>query len=269
MAMDQNSAKLYQQISTYLMNTLTNAVAASDLMASRIERVTDAENRESLAQYLCVLRHSQFQILRLVENMRDLSLLEQGDFALEKQTVDLNRLCAELVEGVNALIPDITIRYRAPDTDCITYCDPTRIERLLLNLLSNSLLHCDPGCEIRIQLQRSDDTLQIIVADNGRGVPRETMGTLFSDYLRAPDYADAARGAGLGLSVAEQIAKAHSGSLIVTSEEGHGTKAVFSLPHIRMPELRSPRPRYQSRLNPILISLSDVLDYTKFQPPFL
>ena len=127
----------------------------------------------------------------------------------------------------------------------------------------------ETGGAVRLQLRRTEDTLQIVVSDNGSGIPREKMGTLFSDYLRYPQLSEAGRGAGIGLSVAEKIARAHGGSLVVTSEEGHGAKVVFSLPHISTGELRSYREPRGSRMRGLLIGLSDVLSADKFQKPYL
>ena len=163
----------------------------------------------------------------------------------------------------------MNIIYRPPERDCITLCDPERVERLLLNLLSNSLLHCTKDSTVRIRLQRTDEIIQIIVSDNGSGIPRENMDALFTDYLRAPELTEEKRGAGLGLSVAHLIAKAHGGTLVITTEEGHGTKAVFSLPHEAPSYFASPHPPRRGRMRTLLIGLSDVLDHTKFRPPFL
>ncbi len=261
--------KLYEQMGNYIMNSLNNAIFASDLLECKAEKLPEEYRDESLADSLSILRRSQFQLLRLAENLRDLTQLEEGSFRLRKSTVDLNQLCLDMVESLRTLLPDLEIVYREPETECVTVCDPDRIERLLLNLLSNSLLHCLPGGAIRIRLQRSEETLQIIVADNGSGIPKENTETIFTDYLRAPEPAEENRGAGLCLSVAHMIARAHGGSLVITSDEGHGTKAVFSLPRVSTLELHSYRePRY-GRMRTLLIALSDVLDSDKYQPPFL
>jgi two-component system sensor histidine kinase VicK len=222
-----------------------------------------------MSRYLCILRRNQFQLLRLAENLRELTVLSDGTARLQQEAVDLDRLCGELAESVQALVPEITIDYRAPSVPCVTLCDAERIEHLLLNLLSNSLLHCLPGQAVRILLQRSEDTIQVVVSDNGSGIPREKMGTLFSDYTRRPDFAETGRGSGFGLSVAEQIARAHGGSLVITSEEGHGTKAVFSIPRVSCGELRAPRETRGNRMLGLLIGLSDAVKADKFQKPYL
>ena len=269
MSGEKDELKLHEQMSNYFLNSLNNAVAATDLMAAQLEKRPEDASVPEIARYLSILRRSQFQMMRLAENLRVLSGLTEGTLKLHRETVDLDRLCAELADSAQAMLPDLTISYKGPDEACITLCDSEQIERLLLNLLSNSLLHCEDGGAVRLQLRRTEDTLQIVVSDNGSGIPREKMGTLFSDYLRYPQLSEAGRGAGIGLSVAEKIARAHGGSLVVTSEEGHGTKAVFSLPHAYAGDLHSYREPRPSRMRSLMIGLSDVLEAGKFQKPYL
>ncbi len=268
MAEEKDDLKLHQQMSNYFLSSLQNAIAAADLMAARLEG-EPASAGADLGKYLSILRRSQFQMLRLAENLRELNGLRDGTLKLHREAVDLDRLCADLADSVQALLPDIAVDYRGPGGPCVTFCDSERIERLLLNLLSNSLLHCEAGKQVRILLRQAEDTLQVVVSDNGSGIPREKMDTLFSDYLRRPDLTETGRGAGIGLSVAELIAGAHGGSLVVTSEEGHGTKAVFSLPHAYAGDLHSYRESRPSRMRSLMIGLSDVLEAGKFQKPYL
>ena len=269
MAEDKDELKLHRQLGSYFLNSLNNAIAATDLMAAQLEKDPEEASVPELSKYLGILRRNQFQMLRLAENLRELTGLTQGSLKLHRETVDLDKLCCELADSVQALLPDARISYKGPGEPCVTLCDSERIERLLLNLISNSLLHCEAGGAVRIQLGRTEDTLQVVVSDNGSGIPREKMDTLFSDYLRSTRMTETGRGAGIGLSVAEKIARAHGGSLVVTSEEGHGAKVVFSLPHISTGELRSYREPRGSRMRGLLIGLSDVLCADKFQKPYL
>ncbi len=269
MADEKSELKLYQQMGNYFLTSLNNAVAATDLMAAQLEKQPEGAAGPDLSKYLCILRRNQFQMLRLAENLRELTGLQEGTVKLHRETVDLASLCADLADSVQALVPDVAITFRGTGEPCVTMGDSERIERLLLNLVSNSLLHCSAGDSVRIQLGRTEDTLQIVVSDNGSGIPREKMETLFSDYLRSPRLTETGRGAGIGLSVAEKIARAHGGSLVVTSEEGHGTKVVFSLPLVHVGELRSCREPRGSRMRFLLVGLADVLGADRFQKPYL
>ena len=168
----EKTARLLMQISGTLLNSLNNAIAASDLMARQLEHRSESENPESLSTQLAVLRRSQFQILRIADNMKTLAALELNNSYLMKQTVDLWQLCADLADAVHVLVPDIEITVIPSSDTFLTFCDPDLIEKLLLNLIAKSLRHCGEGGVIRIQLARNDDTLQIVVADNGSGIPR-------------------------------------------------------------------------------------------------
>ena len=261
-------SKLNSQISNYLLNTVSTAVSASDLLARRLAQLPP-EGRPLIEEYLSILRKSQFQLQRMAENLQVLASLENGTRQLRPEAVDMAELCGKLAEGIHILMPDIRIRLECCPEPCLTSCDPDLIERLLLNLLSNSLLHLPSDGAIRVLLQRTSETIQVVVSDNGSGIPRERMDTLFSDFVGLDELPEASRGAGIGLAVASEIAKAHGGSLVVTSGEGRGTKAVFSLPYVSNCILRStPIPQY-GRMRVILVALSDVLEHECYQPPFL
>lgn len=271
MELDRNMAKLLLQVSNTLLNSMTSTIAASDLMAKQLERLPELTENSPLAGPLAALRHNQFKVLRVVENMKTLAALELDSLTLRKETIDLAQFCMDLADSCRLLLPEIPVTVMPVHDSFLCSCDPELIERLLLNLLANSFLHCSAGEEVRIHLSRTDRTLQIIVSDNGTGIPREKSENLFADYLRESDFSDFARGAGLGLGAAEAIAKAHGGSLVITSEPGHGTKAVFSLPYSWSGQLRGSRAVYHAngRMRSILIGLSDVCDYHKFLSKFL
>ena len=261
-------SQLNTQISDYMLNTVSDAVSASDLLSRRLEQLAP-EERPVIAEYLSMLRRSQFQLQRMAENLREFSELENGTAILHRETVDLAALCSDLADGVHTLCPEADLRLESCPEPCITSCDPDRIERLLLNLLSNSLLHLPADGAIRILLQRTQDTIQVVVSDNGSGIPRERMDTLFSDFVGDAELPEAGRGAGIGLMVASLIAKAHGGSLMITSGEGRGTKAVFSLPCVSESILRSSPSLRHGRMRTLLTQLSDVLGHDRFQPPYL
>ena len=260
--------QLNKQISDYMLNTVSNAVSASDLLARRLDQLS-LEERPVIADYLSMLRRSQFQLQRMAENLREFSELEGGKGKLRTETVDLADFCADLVEGIRTLLPELNIRLECCPEPCITVCDPDRIERLLLNLLSNSLLHLPADGAVRILLQRTPETIQVVVSDNGSGIPRERTDTLFSDFVGDGELPEAGRGAGIGLTVASLIAKAHGGTLVISSGEGRGTKAVFSIPCVSSGMLRSAPVLRQGRMRSLLVALSDVVEHDRFQPPYL
>ena len=78
MAEEKRDLKLHQQMSSYFLNSLTNAIAATDLMAAQLEKQPEEARSPDLSKYLSILRRNQFQMLRLAENLRELTGLTEG-----------------------------------------------------------------------------------------------------------------------------------------------------------------------------------------------
>lgn len=110
-------------------------------------------------------------------------------------------------------------------------CHPAMLGQLLDNLLENACKYSSPGNVIAIKLERVGDEAQIEVADRGTGIPREDLDHIFEPFYRsARARQQGLPGAGLGLAVAQRIAKALGGSISVSSELGIGSRFVIRLP---------------------------------------
>ncbi len=263
--MERDSALLLGQISSHMLNSLNTAIAVSDRLAARLD--ARGEDNE-LTDQIAALRHNQFQVLRTAQNMLELSRLTLEE-PLSLSAVDLNDFCAALIDTVRTLTDGAELCFLPSPRPCLAVCDEARLRTMLLNLLSNSLLHCVPGDRVELQLSRTDTQLSITIRDTGAGISQERVDTVFRDYLRQPLVPDAEQGAGLGLSVAEAIAKAHGGTLVLTSRPDDGTSAVVSIPFRGTDSLHSHHREYGSGMRDILAGLSDVLDYRKFRPNYL
>ncbi len=103
--------------------------------------------------------------------------------------------------------------------------DPNQINQVLLNLLLNAIQSMDKPGTIRVSLERDEDSVLITVADEGKGIPPETLPNIFRPFFTTKGH-----GTGLGLSLARRIVEAHSGQIDVTSAVGQGTQFLIRLP---------------------------------------
>jgi two-component system, OmpR family, sensor histidine kinase BaeS len=180
-----------------------------------------------------VLYDEAEQLLRLVEDLRLLSLADSGALQLTRRPVDI----AELLEKSAAAFQpraetveiDLTVA-STPGLPTVTL-DPQRIDQVLGNLIQNALRYTPAGGNINLRAMQVGNQLEISVEDNGRGIPAEQLEHIFERFYRGEASRHSEGGqSGLGLAIVRSIVAAHGGRIRAESVVGQGTKIQFSLP---------------------------------------
>ena len=188
-------------------------------------------------QYREAMFNALQDIDRLSQIVRALLLLSQaesGQLALQKASLDLCEIVRELVEQFQIPAEEAGVRLAADLTGpCYADVDRVQIERMITNLLSNALKFTPGGGEVRMSVRRFDHTIELTVADTGKGIPTESLPHIFDRFYRVPGSGTAPspeQGLGLGLSFVAWIVKAHKGKIEVDSAPGKGTIFTIKLP---------------------------------------
>jgi signal transduction histidine kinase len=127
-----------------------------------------------------------------------------------------------------AITKRITVEFEIKDTIPPVEHDPNQINQVLLNLLLNAIQSMDKPGVIRVSLKHDDGAVFITVADEGKGIPPETLPNIFRPFFTTKGH-----GTGLGLSLARRIVDSHGGHIDVTSVVGKGTQFLVELPITR------------------------------------
>jgi len=186
-------------------------------------------------QFVEIFRRAGANLLRLIDNILDLSKIEAGHFELEKQQFNLEDILDQVIElmggkarkkGV-ALLPRI-----APGVSSDLIGDPGRLRQVLLNLVGNAIKFTDTGeiaVTVRSQGIGGQDRLSFAVSDTGIGIPEDKLAVIFEDFVQA-DSSVTRRygGTGLGLGISRRIVNLMGGSLTATSTPGKGSTFQFS-----------------------------------------
>jgi heavy metal sensor kinase len=189
-------------------------------------------------QYRDAIITSLADIERLSAIVRALLLLSQaetGQVILQKQTLDLVELAANITDQfqIPAEGAEVRLAFHAETFRCAGDFDRVQIERMLSNLLSNAIKFTPPGGTIDVTVAREGEEAEIRIADSGQGIPAEHLPHIFDRFyrVRGPnEQASPEKGLGLGLSFVAWIVKAHGGTVDVNSEPGRGTTFRIRLP---------------------------------------
>ena len=209
-----------------LRTTAHNLHMAAELMLGRYSE------DEKLDTYASVLQHNYHRLLRLTRNLTDANALLEGKLRIQKENLEFGGLCRRLIDSVRFFIRErqVELRFECKGSGFLVMGERDRLEQLLLNLLSNALLHTSEGGEIHVTLSARGDQVILAVDDNGSGIRGSELSRLFS--IREETLLSG-EGAGLGLFVTQGIVRAHGGSMLVESRADKGTRIRVMLPASR------------------------------------
>ncbi len=188
--------------------------------------------------FLGVIMNESDRMTKIVQDLLEISRFDAGstrfeieEFSLEQSVRDVFA-AIELEAKKHSHTVNLELEWRLPPIRG----DRSRIEQVLMNILSNAIKYTPDGGQINVYSGHTDDNVWVKVQDTGIGIPKEDMPRLFDRFYRV----DKARsresgGTGLGLSIAKEIVTRHGGEILVDSELGKGTTVTVVLP-IRGPE---------------------------------
>ncbi|MFN0070164.1 MAG: ATP-binding protein [Chloroflexota bacterium] len=168
----------------------------------------------------------------LISDLLDVARLREGAFPIRPELLDLVQLVTNVLSGQTPDASNARVTLRAPSNPAWVRVDPSRIEQVLDNLLSNALKYSPDGSEILVTVETNALRVTLSISDQGIGLPPGTENRIFEPFGRAPNAVDRQLpGLGLGLYICRRIIEAHGGSLSATSAgEDRGTSMIVSLP---------------------------------------
>jgi NtrC-family two-component system sensor histidine kinase KinB len=170
-------------------------------------------------------RKMQSMILDLVTTAR----IERGLVPLEKESIDLEEFVWSLLHKARETLALNRVATQIPQNLPSISADPARLERILLNLLSNALKFSPPERQVILQAQQSGGEITISVRDQGEGIAPEDCSRLFKRFFKIRGR-QTFGGIGMGLYISRLLVEAHGGRIWVVSKLGEGSTFYFTLP---------------------------------------
>jgi signal transduction histidine kinase len=206
------------------LRTPLNAVLGfAEILLQEVDGpLTDAQRDD-----VTVIARSGASLLRLVDDVLDLSAMASGRYEIRREPVDLAELARAVVaeaQGI-ARTRDVALALEAPPRAEL-YADPVALRRALVNLVVNAVEHA--GGEVVVTVSSPPRGLAVAVRDNGPGIAPAELKRLFKPFERGPTAE--ARGAGLGLAITLGLVELHGGTLSAQSVVGEGSTFTVNLP---------------------------------------
>ncbi len=231
--LDRLKSKFFANVSHELRTPLT-------LILAPVEKLAETASDPESLQYIRVIRNNAHRLLRLIDDLLDLSRLDAGGLRLNLADVDARAVAATVYENSKpaAMARDIAFELAAQPSSRRIFADAHRLEIVLTNLVGNALKFTQPGGRIDLRVEDLSGGVRIEVADTGPGIPDDALPRVFERFFQLST-TDQRRegGVGIGLALAKELVELHGGSLDVASEVGRGTTFAVSIPfgrdHIR------------------------------------
>ena len=170
---------------------------------------------------------------QLIEDLLDISRIESGQMRFDVQPVNVAEVLRAAIESMApaAEAKSITLQTVIDPRASSVMGDAHRLQQAVWNLLSNAIKFTPQGGKVQVRLERINSHLEIVVADNGKGIEASALDNVFDRFWQSISRASGDHGMGLGLSIVKHIVDLHGGS-VTASSDGLGTGSVFT---IRLP----------------------------------
>jgi signal transduction histidine kinase len=213
------------------LRTPLNAIAGYvDLLLAEIRGPLTAQQVSDLSR----IRRAGTHLLGLINDVLNLAKLETGQVQFAADAVSLQETLANAVTMVEpqAAAKGIAFSHAPIDQDMSVQGDRDKVLQIVLNLLANAVKFTPEGGRISLSAQRAmgDGTVAITVLDTGRGIPSDQLTRIFEPFVQVGRRPAGDAGAGLGLAISRELARAMNGEITVTSAEGAGSTFVVTLP---------------------------------------
>lgn len=223
----------FANLSHEFRTPLNVILSALKLMQLNISKEQNDINLSKISSNIYVIKQNCLRLLRLINNLIDITKIDAGFYKIDLKNENIINIVEEITMSVAQYIKDkgIQLIFDTDTEEKIIACDPDKIERIILNIISNSLKYTEKGGLITINMYDRNQTIEICIKDTGVGIPEDKLGIIFERFRQADNSTTRCKeGSGIGLSLVKSLVEMHSGTVSISSKPGHGCMVTISLP---------------------------------------
>jgi signal transduction histidine kinase/DNA-binding response OmpR family regulator len=236
----ERSSKFKDQFLSTMSHELRTPLNAVLGFSDLLSEVRYGPLNEKQRRYVNHISTGGKHLLRLINDILDLSKIEAGRLQLTLETVQIETCFSEACDTLHPLISRKGhILEKHPAQGLSVRADGTRLKQILMNLIGNAVKFTPEGGKIELAARRIGDVVRLEVRDSGPGIPPEEQKRIFEAFYRMTQNAKAAEGSGLGLAITQRLVELHGGKLGLESQVGSGSCFFFTLPFVESFEPRA------------------------------
>lgn len=229
-SIEELSLRLYQQealrkrMTTDMAHELRTPLAT---LQSHIEAFMDGVWKTDMEK-LSIVHGEVLHLTKLIKALSDLAIIENDEIKINKKTIDLSKLMKEIGERFEPLAAgkNIAIKYEIED-GIIMEGDMDHLERIFINVLSNSYKYTNEEGEIFLGLKKEGQRARAVIKDNGIGIPEGDLKLVFERFYRSDiSRSRGTGGTGIGLTITKTLVEANGGNITIESQVGQGTSVI-------------------------------------------
>ena len=195
-----------------------------------IQRYRTKWSDEQIEDQFTKVKNSIFNLTKLLDDILTLSHADSGRIFFNPKEIDLYQFCIEILDEIKHLqLSTHKFNYEFISAKRNFVLDPKLIRFIMVNLLSNAFKYSPEGGRVKLFISSSPSDIEIIIQDEGIGIPQKDLENLFKPFFRAGNTGDI-EGTGLGLSIVKRAVELHNGTIKCDSKPNFGTKFVITLP---------------------------------------
>lgn len=229
---DRIKTEFFSNISHELRTPINVIFSALQMHEIKLKDYYSFRNNSTF-KYTKIMKQNCYRLLRLVNNIIDVTKIDSGYFDMKESNVDM----INLVENITLSVADyieskgLSLVFDTEIEEKIMSCDPEKIERIILNLLSNAVKFTSEGGKITVNIEDYNENICIRIKDTGRGIPADKINSIFKRFVQVDkSLTRDSEGSGIGLSLVKCLVELHDGTISAKSELDKGTEFIIHIP---------------------------------------
>ncbi len=225
--------EIFANVSHELKTPLNVIFSANQLIEFYLKNSLIEDNKEKIFKNINTIKQNCYRFIKLINNIVDISKMNSGFLRVNLSNENIVDITENIVQSISEYIngKDISIIFDTNTEEKIMACDPEKIERVILNLISNAIKFTNKDGSIFVNLIDKGDTVEIDVKDTGIGIEEKYLNNIFGRFEQVnKSLSRNAEGSGIGLSLVKSIVEMHDGKISVESKVGEGSIFKIELP---------------------------------------